>query len=82
MNSIHAPAAPDVSIVVPVYNEIGNVDGLIERIEGELGETCTVIATGGLSGKIIPHCKRDIILDENLLLDGLRILYEKNQKKK
>lgn len=33
MNSIHTPAAaPDVSIVVPVYNEIGNVDGLIERI--------------------------------------------------
>ena len=65
-----------------IYGNAGMLDGLIERIEGELGETCTVIATGGLSGKIIPHCKRDIILDENLLLDGLRILYEKNQKKK
>ena len=65
-----------------IYGNAGMLDGLIERIEGELGEKCTVIATGGLSGKIVPHCKRDIILDENLLLDGLRILYEKNQKKK
>ena len=65
-----------------IYGNAGMLDGLIERIEGELGEKCTVIATGGLSGKIVPHCKREIILDENLLLDGLRILYEKNQKKK
>jgi type III pantothenate kinase len=65
-----------------IYGNAAMLDGLIERIEGELGESCTVIATGGLSGKIIPHCKREIILDENLLLDGLRILYEKNQKKK
>ena len=32
MTASSSPAAPDVSIVVPVYNEIGNVDGLIERI--------------------------------------------------
>ena len=58
------------------------LDGLIDRIEAELGDKCTVIATGGLSGKIVPHCRREIILDEDLLLDGLRILYEKNQKPK
>ncbi len=63
-----------------IYGNAAMLDGLIERIEGELGEPCTVIATGGLSSKIIPHCRREILLDEDLLLDGLRILYEKNQK--
>ena len=37
------------------------------------------VATGGLAKKIIPHCKRKIILDEELLLRGLLIIYEKNK---
>lgn len=54
------------------------LDGLIDRIEEELEETATVVATGGLSKEIINYCKNDIIYNENLLLDGLRIIYEKN----
>lgn len=54
------------------------LDGLIDRIEDELGETATVVATGGLSKEIITHCKKDIIYNENLLLEGLRLIYEKN----
>lgn len=54
------------------------LDGLIDRIEDELGETATVVATGGLSKEIINYCKNDIIYNENLLLDGLRLIYEKN----
>lgn len=65
-----------------IYGNAAMLDGLIDRIEAELGEPCTVIATGGLSGKIVPHCKRKIIQDDDLLLDGLRILYEKNRKPK
>ena len=65
-----------------IYGNAAMLDGLIERVEAEMGEECTVVATGGLSGKIVPHCRRDIILDEDLLLDGLRILYERNQKPK
>ena len=54
--------------------------GDIDRLEKELGEKTTVIATGGLSECIIPHCRRcDIILDNHLLLKGLRILYDKNK---
>ena len=49
-----------------------------EKIEEELGETPTVVATGGLSKEIIAHCKKNIIYSENLLLDGLRAIYEKN----
>ncbi len=54
------------------------LDGIIDRIEDELGETATVVATGGLSREIITYCKNDIIYNENLLLDGLRLIYEKN----
>ena len=57
------------------------VDGLIDRIEAELGETCTVVATGGLSPRITPHCRHKVVNDDDLLLDGLRILYEKNNPK-
>lgn len=65
-----------------IYGSAAMLDGLIDRVEEELGAPCTVIATGGLSGKIVPHCRREIILDADLLLDGLRLLYEKNQKPK
>lgn len=54
------------------------LDGVIERIEEELGQSCTVVATGGLANVVIPSCKRKIINDEMLLLKGLRIIYEKN----
>ena len=54
------------------------LDGLLDKIEEELGETPTVVATGGLSAEIITHCRRNIIYNENLLLDGLRVIYEKN----
>ncbi len=61
-----------------VYGTAAMLDGLIERIEEELGQTATVVATGGLSKDIINYCRKDIIYNENLLLDGLRIIYEKN----
>lgn len=54
------------------------LDGLIDRIEEELGEKVTAIATGGLSTIIVPHCKREFIYSDNLILEGLRIIYEKN----
>ena len=56
------------------------LDGIVDRIEEELGQKITVVATGGLARKIIPHCKREILLDEDLLLKGLLIIYEKNRK--
>ena len=55
------------------------VDGIIDRIEEELGQKVTAIATGGMSKKIIPHCRREIIQDEDLLLKGLLVIYEKNK---
>lgn len=63
-----------------IFGNAASVDGIIERMEAELGEKATVIATGGLAKKIIPHCKHEIILDDELLLKGMRIIYDKNQK--
>lgn len=64
-----------------LYSNAGAIDGIIDRIEEELGQKTTVIATGGLAKKIVPFCKRDIILDEDLMLKGLLIIYEKNKEK-
>lgn len=55
------------------------LDGFVEKIEEELGEKATVIVTGGLGKTIAKNCKRDMIIEENLLLDGLRIIYNKNK---
>ncbi|NLO47757.1 MAG: type III pantothenate kinase [Clostridiales bacterium] len=63
-----------------IYGTAAMLDGLIERIEEELGMKATVVATGGLSESITPHCKKNIICDGNLLLEGLKIIYEKNKK--
>lgn len=62
-----------------LYSNAGAIDGIINHIEEELGQKTTVIATGGLAKKIIPYCKRNIILDEDLLLKGLLRIYEKNR---
>ena len=57
------------------------LDGMIERMEAELGEKTTVVATGGIARFIIPMCKTDMIYDKDLLLKGLRILYENNKNR-
>ena len=61
-----------------MYSTACSIDGLIERIEEELGEKCTVVATGGLASLVVPLCRRKIILDEDLLLKGLMVIYNKN----
>ena len=61
-----------------LYGNASCIDGMVERIEEELGEPVTVIATGGLAGTITPLCRHSVILDDELLLKGLLLLYEKN----
>lgn len=55
------------------------LDGMIERMEQELGAPATVVATGGIARFILPMCKREIIYDKDLLLKGLLRLYENNR---
>ncbi len=54
------------------------IDGLLDRFADELGEPKTIIATGGLSSFITPVCKREMIYDGDLILKGLKAIYEKN----
>ena len=55
------------------------IDGMVQRIERELGQKATVLATGGLAKKIVPYCEQKIIVDDELLLKGLRLIYNKNK---
>ena len=65
---------------VVLYSSAAAIDGSVDRLEEELGSDVTVVATGGLAKKIVPYCRRKIILDDNLLLKGLAIIYRKNRK--
>ena len=63
-----------------LYSNASAIDGILDRIEEELGEKPAVVATGGLTKRIIPLCRHEIVIDDNLLLKGLWIIYNKNRK--
>ena len=56
------------------------IDGMIERMEEELGYKTTVIATGGIAKFVLPMCRKSVIYDKDLLLKGLAILYAENTR--
>lgn len=63
-----------------VYGSAAMIDGMCDRVLAELGcADAPIIATGGLSHEIIPHCRHTIIYDDKLLLEGLRLIYNKNR---
>ncbi len=61
-----------------VFGTAGAIDGYCERMEEELGEAAMCVATGGISKFILPYCRRKIIYDEYLALDGLIQIYRLN----
>lgn len=62
-----------------LYSTAYGIDGFIENIQKELDEKVTVVATGGLAKAIVPLCKSEIIVDDELLLKGLMDIYNKNK---
>ena len=56
------------------------LDGMIERMEAELGCKTTGVATGGIAKFVIPMCKTSMIYDKDLLIKGLAALYRENKK--
>lgn len=85
--SLDAPQSPIGTNTVAsmqsgiVFGAAAMIDGMIERIEQALGDKVqSIVATGGISGHIVKHCSKEIILDENLVLDGLMHIFKKNEK--
>ncbi len=56
------------------------IDGLIERMEEELGYETRVIATGGIARFVLPMCRHEIVYDKDLLIKGLSELYYENKR--
>ncbi len=87
---------PDISITAPkkfigtntvdsmrsgaVFGSAAMIDGMIDRMEEELGYKCNIIANGGIAQAIVPYCRHEIAVDEDLLLKGLWVIYKKNKK--
>ena len=57
------------------------LDGMVERMEAELGYKTTVIVTGGIAKFIVPMCKTPMIYDKDLIIKGLAALYRDNKRK-
>ena len=63
-----------------VYGFAGQVDGIVERMRSELGDTAPAIATGGLAELIAPHSQTITTIDPELTLQGLRLVWERNRQ--
>ncbi len=63
-----------------VHGHAGAVDAVVDKIQGEIGPLRQVIATGGWAGVIAPECRSVHEIDPNLTLEGLRIIYMRNQR--
>ena len=63
-----------------MFGAAAMIDGMLDRVEEELGYSSTVVATGGMSQFVVPLCRRKITLDKDLLLKGLNILWKKNTR--
>jgi type III pantothenate kinase len=62
-----------------VYGFAGQVDGIVERIRGELGVEAPTVATGGLADLIVPHARTLDQIDPLLTLEGVRLIWERNR---
>jgi type III pantothenate kinase len=62
-----------------VYGFAGQVDGIVERIRGELGVEAQTVATGGLADLIVPHAWTLETIDPFLTLEGIRLVWERSR---
>lgn len=62
-----------------IYSNAAAMDGILDRVEEEMGQKLTAVATGGLARLVVPFCKRKVHIDEDLLLKGLWVIYNKNK---
>ena len=62
-----------------IFGHASMMDGMIDRICAEVGESLPVIVTGGYAKVIAPHCNHEMVIDEYLVLKGLNLIYLKNK---
>lgn len=90
----HTSQLPDINIEAPatvigkntvdsmksgtVFGAASLIDGMVKRISAEQGREFNVVATGGMSEYIIPHCKTEIKVDPDLMLYGLFEIFNRN----
>ena len=61
-----------------IFGNASMLDGMIDRINREVGEELPVIVTGGYASVIVPHCNHKMTVDPQLVLKGLNVIYRKN----
>ena len=57
------------------------LDGMIDRYNEEAGVNSIAVATGGLASLVVGNCKHDIIVNDDLVLEGLRFIFSRCAKK-
>jgi len=62
-----------------IFGYAAQADGLVRRLQDELGEECEVVATGGLATIVVPHTETIDHTDDLLTLNGLKLIHERNQ---
>ncbi|HAP79918.1 MAG TPA: pantothenate kinase [Ruminococcus sp.] len=63
-----------------IYGTASCIDGMLERIESEINQKITAVATGSFAEFIVPYCRHNILVDNELVLKGLVIIYNNNKK--
>ena len=64
-----------------LYGHASMIDGMIDRIEADIGQSVHVVATGGNAPRILRYCRHTVRYDADLVMTGLDLLYQKNVKK-
>lgn len=63
-----------------VFGTASMLDGMLERFSLALNGEAACVATGAFAPLALPHCRHAVRYEEHLVLDGLRLLYEKNAR--
>ena len=65
-----------------MWGYVSLIEGLAARVQQELGQSCPIIATGGLADRLAPQTNIFTEVDHDITVKGLRLIWERNQKKK